>query len=134
MSPDEVAQLRSKVDKVLEVATSTDLKVGVLSAEFKAHRESESERAATREMTCPQGPTVRQLVSDVDAIAGTVRANSGRLVKLEQWEADVKGMEAVEEAKADVMWKPFRWLTDRTDRVFWAIVIALLVDIAVKTR
>lgn len=143
MAPDEVLQLNNKLDSAIEklgkvygAVGEVDKSVALVSQKFDDHLQRHEERDRVREATCPTGPKVEALKSDIDAVAGIVRDLQGSVVVLaETVERLEKANEAAqsEEKVTDAVWterlRPLRWLWDNIGKVASVIVIAVMLSI-----
>lgn len=134
MSPDEVQALRSDVrrlDGKVDTLTSSvgDIKVAVevLTVQAQARNDAEDARQELREITCPQGPVVRDIIARLGTVAGTQESHSQSLAVLEAWHKEARLEEATEEAVADVRMAPLKWVWAHLDRVLQAVLVVYVI-------
>lgn len=128
MSPEETAAISSKLDKVFGVLRDVQVDIAIIKTEQNAHTQQHEEYQRTRHDTCPNAGTVRQLRSDVDAVAGIQRSQDSRLVKVERFVAESQQAEMVEEAEQGIMLKPLKWLWTNGEKVGIAVLIAVVLS------
>lgn len=127
MTPDEIAIINSKLDTLTRETSKLTTATQVLATEFKAHRDAEQKSLELREATCPKGQIVSKLAVDVDAIAGAVRRNTGRLDALEAWHDACQRDAAVDGAERGIIMAPLKWLWKNSEKVLVAVAIAYII-------
>jgi hypothetical protein len=127
MSPDEIATISNKLDRLTGETAGLTTAIEVLATEFRAHRTMEEAAAKVRDLTCPKSRAVDKLVGDVDALAGIVRRDSGRTDSLEVWRNAVTTEAAVDEAERGIIFKPLSWIGRNAEKIALAVAVAYII-------
>lgn len=126
MTPDEARTLSGKLDDVLVVVGAIQVDIAVVKANQASHDMQHNEYQRTRHDTCPNAGSVRDLVSDVNGIAGIQRTHHADLANVKKWIEDHDAAMKLEAAKDKIKMTPILWARTNVDKVFWLVIGALV--------